>query len=90
MGTHILAHLLKIPTVSKVYALNRRSSNGPTLETRQSQAFADRGFDPGLVKSSKVMLVECDFAEKKFNLIPELYEEVSRLFLESSLLTLRF
>ncbi|KAJ7618755.1 male sterility protein-domain-containing protein [Roridomyces roridus] len=55
LGSHILAHLLSLPEVSVVYALNRAGTN---LEVRQRGAFEMYGLDVELLRSAKLCLLE--------------------------------
>jgi len=76
LGAAILAQLLTTPSVSRVYALNRRSGNGKTLRARHVEAFAERGLDAALLESAKVVFVEGDTAVEKLGTSKELYEEI--------------
>jgi hypothetical protein len=78
LGTQLLSHLVSLPNVSRVYALNRAShGDGKSLRDRQAEALAERGLDVTLVDSSKVTLVEGDTAIGDFGIDSKLFEEVS-------------
>lgn len=63
LGSNILAHLVASDTVGRVFALNRPSRQGESLLSRQVAALADRGLDPNIAHSPKVVFVEGDFNE---------------------------
>ena len=78
LGSQLLSHLVSLPSVSHVYALNRRAGDGlKSLRERQVEALASRGLDIGIVGSPKVTLVEGDTAARDFGIDHSLYEEVS-------------
>ncbi|KAJ7775603.1 male sterility protein-domain-containing protein [Mycena maculata] len=65
LGSHILTHLLALPDISMVYALNRPPSN---LRERQSHSFEKNGIDTHLVDSSKLRLLTGDLNAPRFDL----------------------
>ncbi|KAF8576894.1 acetyl-CoA synthetase-like protein [Ramaria rubella] len=74
LGSHILAQLLTMPSVSRVYAFNRPGRK--TSHERHFEAFLDRGIDITLLKSEKIVYVEGDSAVEGFNIKTELFEEI--------------
>ncbi|KAG5636771.1 hypothetical protein H0H81_006924 [Sphagnurus paluster] len=75
LGSDILALLLSDPSVTKVYALNRRSSKGSALE-RIKQQFKTKGFDETFLWSGKVVFITGDTARADLGLEAGLYEEI--------------
>ncbi|KAF8585451.1 acetyl-CoA synthetase-like protein [Ramaria rubella] len=73
-GSQILAQLLAMPSVSRIYAFNR--SGQKTSYERHLEAFLDRGNDVTLLNSDKLVFVEGDSAVDGFNIKPELFEEI--------------
>lgn len=74
IGSNVLARLVADPRVEKVYGLNRES---PTpLDTRQRIALRERGLDPSVVDSPKVVLLEGTVPQPKLGLPDDLYEEL--------------
>jgi FlaA1/EpsC-like NDP-sugar epimerase len=76
IGSAVLVELVKSPKVARIFAFNRRGTT--TLAARQKKALEDRGMDPNLVDSQKVVLVEADLAQPKLGVNDELFEKVSR------------
>ncbi|OSX62600.1 hypothetical protein POSPLADRAFT_1055973, partial [Postia placenta MAD-698-R-SB12] len=58
LGCSILAQLLYKDQIKTVYALNRTSTSGSTLQQRQVAAFIDQGFSKSLATCSKLVLLE--------------------------------
>lgn len=79
LGASVLAELVSLPNVRKVYALNRPSSKGKAIEARQKVALAARGLDESLVDSEKVVLIEGNLASPSLGLESALLDEVRRL-----------
>ncbi|KAF8311061.1 acetyl-CoA synthetase-like protein [Clavulina sp. PMI_390] len=75
LGTTMLAQLVNNPSVSKIYALNRKGA-GKTLKQRQVASLIDRGYDATVVSSSKVVLVETDAKNGPLGLTPAVYDEI--------------
>ncbi|KII90242.1 hypothetical protein PLICRDRAFT_40443 [Plicaturopsis crispa FD-325 SS-3] len=75
LGSHLLQMLLVDHKVKRVYTFNRRAS-GKSLAQRQTEAFADKGFDLGLLKLEKLRLVEADAAQEQFGLPSAEYDEL--------------
>lgn len=78
LGCHILSHLLCRDEVKLVYALNRRSAGGTSIQERQAAAFLNQGLAKSLVTSPKLVLVECDLSASDFGLEGPTIDEVSR------------
>ena len=78
LGSNILAQLVASPLVIRIYAFNRASGGTTPLLERQKSAFQERGLDPSLVTSKKVVLVEGNVSEKGLGISAELYSEVSQ------------
>ncbi|KAF8572826.1 NAD(P)-binding protein, partial [Ramaria rubella] len=74
LGSHILAQLITMPSVSRVYAFNRPGRK--TSHERHLEAFLDRGIDVTLLKSEKIVYVDGDSAVEGFNIKAELFEEI--------------
>jgi len=72
IGSNVLAQLVADPKVGKVYVLNRESST--PSDVRQRIALRDRGLDPSIVDSPKVVLLEGTVSHPKLGLADELYE----------------
>lgn len=75
LGCHVLAQLLRTPSVDKVYALNRGSQGD--MDDRQRVAFEACGLDLALLQSQKVSLLSANLAEDNLGLSETLYQEVS-------------
>jgi hypothetical protein len=75
LGTTVLAQLVENPSVSRIYAINRKGA-GKTLKQRQVEALVDRGYDAAIVSSPKVVLVETDSKLDPLGVSPALYDEV--------------
>ncbi|THV01949.1 acetyl-CoA synthetase-like protein [Dendrothele bispora CBS 962.96] len=79
VGVHILHRLLQDKTVEKVYALVRSAGSGvdsPSIETKQVNAFMERGVDKDLVRSKKLVLLEANLSQERFELEEGVFEEV--------------
>ena len=74
LGSVLLAKLLILPEVSRVYALNRKGSG--TLLDRQESAFNDRALDANSLTSSKLVSLEGSLNSEKLGLLDDVYEEV--------------
>ena len=74
IGSNVLAQLVADPKVGKVYALNRKA---PTLpDARQRIALRDRGLEPSVVDSHRVVLLEGSVSQPKLGLTDGLYEQL--------------
>jgi len=74
IGSNVLAQLVADPKVEKVYGFNRENST--PLDTRQRIALKERGLDPSVVDSPKVVLLEGNVSQQKLGLPDDLYEEL--------------
>jgi len=74
IGSNVLVQLVADPKVRKVYGLNREGST--PLDARQRIALRDRGLDPSVVDSPKVVLLEGTVSQPKLGLADDLYEEL--------------
>lgn len=90
LGSHALAELVASPKVAKIYAFNRKASS-QSLIGRQRKALQDRGLDPDLADSPKVVLVEGDLAEMDFGLTdPKMLQQVSTVLADARDLLLNY
>lgn len=69
-----MAHLLRIPTVSKVICLNRRS--GMPAENRQQHAFHSRNIPVDPASASKLYVYETDTSQHMLGLAADEYERL--------------
>ncbi|TFK21446.1 acetyl-CoA synthetase-like protein [Coprinopsis marcescibilis] len=79
LGSYILAALLRDPSVSKVYCLNRRlrSSNLSIME-RQRRTFEERGLDTALLRNSeKFQLLEGDLMHTDLGLSEPMFSQIA-------------
>lgn len=82
LGCHLLVQLLRSSDVTRVYALNRVSSDPEsTLASRQEEAFKRWGIDTSLVSSEKLVLLACDYGADRLGLQDADYQEVPRKLL---------
>ena len=58
IGSNTLAELYKSPYVAEIVVLARRSAT--PISVRQKRALEDRGLDPSIVNSPKIILLEGD------------------------------
>ncbi|KAJ6588257.1 acetyl-CoA synthetase-like protein [Mycena capillaripes] len=71
LGSCILAYLLGLPEITKVYALNRPGSHSDNLFNRQRASFTANGLDVQLVDSPKLKLLETTLNVANFGLSTE-------------------
>ncbi|KAJ5678651.1 acetyl-CoA synthetase-like protein [Penicillium macrosclerotiorum] len=72
LGTYLLHDLLKIPSVSKVYCLNRSDA-----ENRQKKSLDEKGLLGDLENwTHKVEFLQASFGEPRFGLVHEKYQEL--------------
>lgn len=76
LGSNILALLIASPSVARIYAFNRKSRSSIPLLDRQKSALLERGLDPSLAASKKVVLVEGDVTKQDLGISTELLSEV--------------
>ncbi|KAG8908187.1 hypothetical protein FRB99_008730 [Tulasnella sp. 403] len=79
LGTNILAQLLALPEVKRVYAFNRPDRGGVSLKDKHAASFRDRGVEESLLDSEKLVFVEGDASKADLGLSAELFAEVSDL-----------
>ena len=77
LGSTLLAQMVENPSVSRVYALNRKGA-GKTLKQRQVEALVDRGYDATLASDPKVVLIETDSSHGGLGVPAAQLEEVRR------------
>ncbi|GJJ05919.1 putative NRPS-like protein biosynthetic cluster [Clathrus columnatus] len=65
LGSQLLAQLVEIPTVTKIYALNR-PGGGKSPYERHVDVFEDRGNDVEILNSSKIVFLEGDTSVSGF------------------------
>lgn len=78
LGSQLLAQLVQIPSVSCIYAFNRKSSK--SLYERHLEEFKDRGNDVNLLDSPKIVFIVGDTSEPGFGIDGELFREVRPSF----------
>lgn len=78
LGAYLLAELVENPAVTRIYALNRKSTFASLgIKERQEKALLGRGLKASAIPGSdKVRLLEADLALPTFGLAIDLYEEV--------------
>jgi Male sterility protein len=74
LGSQLLAQLVAMPSVSRIYAFNRPAQK--SSRDRHVEAFVGRGNNVALLDSEKIVYVEGDTAVDGFNIQPELFTEV--------------
>lgn len=74
LGSYLLAQLLRSDRVGKVWALNRKSSEGS--EARQRASFKDKLLDVRLLESKKLLLLDVELQEEKLGLSDRFYDEI--------------
>jgi len=78
IGSSMLAQLADLPSVTRIYAFNRVSSDGTaTLHERQTASLTARGYDAGILGRGKIILVEGDQSQYRLGISAKLYEEAS-------------
>jgi aryl carrier-like protein len=82
VGASVLAELVSFPAVGRIYALNRKSTDGRSLYERQKQALEDKGLDPVIIESPKINLLEGDLIVPGFNLENTVLEQVCVFYIE--------
>lgn len=90
-GCAMLTHLVTLPTVSRIYAFNRKDTRGRPLRQRQAESLVGRNLDPRILDSPKIVMVEGDSSVPGLGVSPSLYAEVSisPLYYDLSALILR-
>jgi DNA-directed RNA polymerase subunit L len=75
LGCYLLQELVKDPDVGTIYAVNRPSSE--TGPERQRSALINRGIDPDILSSDRVVMVDADLALPNFGISKDLFEQAS-------------
>lgn len=78
LGTDLLAQLLSMPGVHKIFAHNRRGESGVSLALRHKAAFVEHGLDPALLDTKNVVLLEGDLSQADLGIPSDVYEELRR------------
>ncbi|KZT01088.1 NAD(P)-binding protein [Laetiporus sulphureus 93-53] len=73
-GCHLLDALIAAHDVSRVYALNRRSTK--PLRERQAAALQERGIDASILNSEKLILLESDITAENWALPQSVFHEM--------------
>lgn len=79
LGASALTQFVDDPKVTRIYAMNRRSSIDKSLIMRQKEGLLERGFNASYADSPKVVLLEADFSKADFGLERQMFEEVRTL-----------
>ncbi|GJJ06110.1 hypothetical protein Clacol_000299 [Clathrus columnatus] len=74
LGSQLLAQLVQLPSVTRIYAFNRKSSK--LSYDRHLEVFKDRANDIDLLRSPKIVFVEGDTSIKGFEISAELFSEI--------------
>ena len=75
LGCALLAYLVELPNVLRIYAVNRKSK--VALVERQRSTLHDRGYNAqAILENGKVVLVEAATEEPQLGVSSELYGEV--------------
>ncbi|KAK7677662.1 hypothetical protein QCA50_019353 [Cerrena zonata] len=74
LGIELLGLLEKSSQVTRVYALNRKSSI--SLRQRHENSIRERGLDVSVLASEKIQLIEVDLEKEQLGISPSLYEEI--------------
>lgn len=77
LGSATLANLIASESVGKIFALNRPSNRHSSVVERQETALRSRGYDPRLVKSPKLVLLEGDLSGAGLGIDTVIEEEVT-------------
>lgn len=80
LGTSILAQLAKMPTVARIYALNRPDPRGVSLKDRQTISLRQRGYDATILETGKVECVEGRIETLGFGISPDTFNEARVFF----------
>ncbi|KAK0192594.1 male sterility protein-domain-containing protein [Armillaria mellea] len=78
LGSYLLAELIKDPSVSHIYAINRPPGGVDGLWQKQRRAFMERGIDAALLKCPKIDLLEADLASPQLGLPQSSYQDMLR------------
>lgn len=86
LGSALLAYLVSLPSVYRIFAVNRNHS-GEALEERQRRALAHHGFDIPMHLLPKITQVGAALHEPRFGMEKELYDEVWYIQVRSNINT---
>jgi FlaA1/EpsC-like NDP-sugar epimerase len=75
LGAELLLRLIQNTNIKTIYAFNRPSSRN--VHERHAEKFKDRGVDPTMLMSKKVIYLVGDVSQHEFGLNTEDYENVS-------------
>ncbi|EJD40555.1 acetyl-CoA synthetase-like protein [Auricularia subglabra TFB-10046 SS5] len=78
LGTDLLAQLLQMSSVRKIFAHNRRGESGVSLVLRHKAAFVEHGLDPTPLDTKKLVLLEGDLSQDGLGIPADVYEELRR------------
>jgi Male sterility protein len=79
LGSNVLDCLIRDPSVSRIYALNRvDGKGGRLLRERQKGAFEEHGLNVKLLDSQKLVLLEGDTALDNLGLHEPVFEEIRK------------
>ncbi|KDQ17952.1 hypothetical protein BOTBODRAFT_171650 [Botryobasidium botryosum FD-172 SS1] len=76
LGCILLRDLAALPSVARVYAFNRKDRQGRSLRERQATSLEERGLDPKILDSPKVILVEGDTSVSDLGISSALFTEL--------------
>jgi thioester reductase-like protein len=76
LGAQLLESLLRDSRVKTVYTLDRPSTGSKSTVERQAQRFVDKGFDPRLLSSSRLISLEGEASHKNLGLETAIYEQL--------------
>jgi hypothetical protein len=77
LGSYVLDYLLRDPSISCIYALNRADTKGGRSSSeRQKTAFEENGLDPRRLVSRKVVMLDGDTALENLGLENSVLEKV--------------
>lgn len=79
LGAEILACLVQNENTERVFTFNRPSRRGLSLLQRHDAIFEDKGLDPSLLRSPKLVFLEGEATHPYLGLPSEIYEEVCTL-----------
>lgn len=76
-GTNLLARLAADTRFARIYALNRASKSGLSLQQRQGDSLAEMGLDQNTVHNEKLFLLHADVSLPDFGVGDELFSQVT-------------
>ncbi|KAF8075758.1 putative aminoadipate reductase [Lyophyllum atratum] len=78
LGSQMLAALLQDDRIEKVYAFNRASKGGLTIQERHLERFHDKGLNPDLLDSEKLEFISGDTTQPDLGLDRGGYSQLCR------------